>query len=368
MSFLTYAVPITVYLTGLLFEIAYTEKSDRELKERELFRKKMNISIGILIFLIAALRAPNTGMDTGQYYSWFKRIIAENMPLSYYWNELITSIADGTFKDGIFWNFFMKLVSYIIRDAQTWLALVSFLYLLSVYFIIDKYSEDPAISWLYIYFIFIFSFILQGLRQSIAMACVMLSFRYIMEKKLKNFILIISLATLFHQTAMVFFLAYPIAKLRTTRGYFIAIIVAAICQVVPSIALGFLRNISVNTRFVGYTERISGLSWSSFFIQLAIFAFCYYFREKKDEEDELTTVLLNFSVAGIFLQSMTVVVAEMFRISYYFNMFNMLLLANTCQNINDAKYNQSYRIGVITLLFVYYLIAGAYRYWFFWQR
>ncbi|MBR4721096.1 MAG: EpsG family protein [Clostridia bacterium] len=367
MGFLTYAVPITVYIVGFLFEIAYTEKSNLGIQERERFRKKMNISIGILIFLIAALRGPGTGMDTGQYYRMFKDVLAEELPLSYYWSQLITSISGGTFRDMYFWEFFMKLASYVIRSAQGWLAFVSFLYLLSVYIIIDKYSADPAISWLYIYYVFIFSFILQGLRQSMAMACIMFSFRYIMERNWKGFILLITLATLFHQSAMIFFLAYPISMLKNPKGYIITIIVAILCQVVPSVALGIIGKLAVNTRFAGYTSHISGLSWSSFFIQLAIFAFCYYYRTKDDEKDELITILLNFSVMGILMQSMTVIVAEMFRVSYYFNMFNMLLLANICKSIGDEKYNQSYRIAIITLLFAYNFVSGAYRYWFFWQ-
>lgn len=368
MDLLSYMVPITVYVCGLFFEVAYTKVGIDKVEEREKLRNKMNIWIGVLIFLIAALRGPGTGLDTGQYYSIFKRIMLENQPVSYYWNVVINGIKTGTFADGMFWNLFMKLASYVIRDAQIWLAFVSFLYLYSVYTVIDKYSDDPAISWLYIYFVFIFTFILQGLRQSVAMACVMRSFYYIIEKKPKKFAMLMGIAFLFHQSSIIFVIAYPLSKLKMNKGLLIAMVVAALCRFAPSVVLNLLGSVSENSRFAYYANQITSLSWSAFFIQLAIFAFCYYYREKDYERSELMTVLLNFSVMGMIFQSMTVIIAEMFRVSYYFNMFNMLLLANTCKGLGGEKYNQRYRIGVITLLFTYYLISGVYKYWFFWQR
>lgn len=366
MDFLSYAIPTTIYLFGFSLELAYTRIDANKLKERRIFSIRANIALGLLLFLIAALRSPGTGMDTGQYHAMFRNILYDDMPLSYYREIVVTAIKDGTFKDNMFWDFFMRFCAYLIRDAQLWLAFVSFIYLFATYLIINKYSEDPVASWLYIYFVFIFTFILQGLRQSVAMALVMLSFRCIMEKQPRKFLLLNAVAWLFHQSSVVFLIAYPLSKIKITRGYFMAALAFGVmCQAIPSVILGMMGQFVANTRFSSYTAQISGLSWSSFAIQAAIFLFCYFFGKKK--EDELQSVLLNLSVMGIIVQSLAVIVSEAFRISYYFNMFNMLLLANTIDSIEDEKYSQYYRIGVITLLFAYGLIAGAFKYRFYWQ-
>ena len=365
----------SVLLFGMVFIFAFfmetniiiVEQNDIEAAVKK--KRIYNILFFIILFLIAALRHPNTGADTSAYYSMFHYILNSENPLNNYWETLITSLRNGSFTDAIFWNFFSKLASFIIQTPQLWLAFVSGLFLFAVYTTIKKYSDDPVISWTYILSLFIYSFILQGLRQSMAMTIVLFSLKYVFDRKLWKFLLLMGLATLFHQSAIIFVIVYPMHKLKVRIWYFIVIGgMMILSYAFPSVLLSILPSAISSSRFGIYLYGREGMyTISGWLLLFIIFSFCYRYKGNAVKNNPHTSMLFTLLMIGLAMQSMAGMIAEMFRVSYYFNMFSMLLVPNVICSIQKPQYRTEVRFLVLLAFMAYFFYSGGFVYRFFWQ-
>lgn len=368
---MSYLIPLLILILALICETQYIKESNsaRSVYIQHKIRQKYNLILALILFGIAALRHPYTGMDTAQYYAWYKQICATRLPLLDYFNAVIHGIQAGDFTDGLMWELFMKLGSYIIPNAQAWLAFISGVFIFACYRLIKRYSLDPIISWVYIYSIFIFNFVLQGLRQSVAMAIILFSFKYVKERKLLKFLCVIAIAYLFHQSAIIFAVVYPLTKIKSSKLYYVPIFGSVILSyIAPSAIVTSFQNIISDTRFNNYytfgnSQTLSIMGWV---LLLLIFVFCFVFRHNAIEEDGVNEELLTITMVGLVIQAFVGVLSEMFRVSYYFNMFNMVLVANTC-TCAKGRNQLLFRYGFIMACIAYALYAGIFEYRFFWQ-
>lgn len=81
--------------------------------------------------------------------------------------------------------------------------LFSLVSLTCVYLIIDKYSVNPLLSWLVYYSMPLFFYeSLSTIRQGVALSLIVYAYKYLVERKIANFILFIFIASLFHGSAV----------------------------------------------------------------------------------------------------------------------------------------------------------------------
>lgn len=368
MNFTTLFVFACISILSILLEITYHNRRFHESLEIEKsVNNRNNLMLFVALVLVSALRHPNTGADTAGYVGLYKSILFGTNGIGYYWDIMVDSIRNGDFTDGLFWNFFNRILSVFIKSPQLWLAVISGLFLFAVYITIKRYSKDAVISWVYILCVFIYSFILQGLRQSLAMMVILLSIRYVYEKKPIKFLLMIGIAYLFHNSSIIFIVVYPLRRLKVSKVYFAAIAGAfAIFTIFSSLGISILTSLSSDTRFTNYLDRSGMYTMSGWFILFVIFSFCFYLKNQAVKDDEKTNLLFTLSMIGLVTQSASGVVAEMFRISYYFNMFNMLLVPNCIQSIRNDRIRKQYSIVVTLTFLAYFWYCGAYGYWFYW--
>ena len=366
---LSYMIPFFILVLALACETQYRNECMMvDAPYDRIYSHKYNVIFALLLFAIAALRSPNTGADTGGYYSLYKNILSANLPLEHYFTDIIDGIRSGTYTDGQMWSLFEKIASYVIPNAQLWMAFVAGIFIFACYRLIKRYSLDPIISWVYVYSIYLFTFILQGFRQSIAMAIVMLSFKYADEKKPVKFLLMIGAAYLFHQSAIVCLAIYPLVRLKSSKLYFIPIFGGLVlAYITPSSIIPVLENLISETRFSSnYTfagETLSIMGWVLLFL---FFSFCFIFKDAAIKQNQVNEKLLTITMAGLVIQSFVSVLSEMFRVSYYFNMFNMVLVANTCACVSERN-QKIVRYGFILAMMAYVFYSGVFQYKFFWQ-
>lgn len=369
MTFLSIILFSSVFIMLLLMENILVIENSKMPTNYKKYKNKYNFIFAIILFSIAALRSPYTGMDTSGYYIMYNKMVHDNNALGYYLSQFITAIKEGTYIDSFGWDFCNKLLSLIIKDGQLWLALLSAIFIVSVYITIKRHSADPVISWAYILSIFIYTFILQGLRQSIAMSIILLSLKYIYNRDLLKFILLVALATLFHQSAIIFLIAYPLYNLKVSKLYFWIIGISfAAARIIPSVVIALLSRFAGDSRFAGYLEGRSNMySVTGFFVLFAIFTFCYLHKKETLKADQKNQLLYTLSMVSLVLQSSVGIIAEMFRVSYYFSMFNMLLVANVCDSIVDRKKSRIIKYSMIIIFALYFFVSGGFEYKFFWQ-
>lgn len=327
-------------------------------------KEKIIAVIGtIVLFLLAALRSENVGIDVPRYISLYKRYAQVDFGQI---KDLVT--LDGR-KDSTYfytgWFF-----SRIFTNPQWWLAAIALLYFIAVGKLIYKESDQTAISLLMLIALSFFSNSLSGLRQTIAMSILVLGYPFLKERRPIPFVITVIIAGLYHQTALVFLLIYPVANKRI--GIYHVIIAAGafiMFYAFKNQLLSFLATVLQDERYEGYTGgEASQLTMSGFIIQTVCFVFALYYYKDLTAKDKSTLVLYNASFIGWVFQIFSSFIAEFFRISMYFSIFNIILIAKAASCEKDSRSRSILQMVVVIIFIVYYMVSkGEMFYEFYWQ-
>lgn len=166
--------------------------------------------------------------------------------------------------------------------------------------LIYRYSPNPLQSILYHLGLLLFTFHFSALKQSIAMAFLMLAFDCVMEQKLFRFLLTVILASFFHFPALVFLPAYWFAKLHPGRSYlFLFAIVLLLTYLfrnqIINLMLGLYRD-------DGTTADLSGVQFlrTKALIMIVIVIAAVIFRKPTQEDRQYNTLLIFMGIAVVF--------------------------------------------------------------------
>jgi hypothetical protein len=233
---------------------------------------------------------------------------------------------------------------------------------------IFKYSTNFFAS-LMIYFpIQLMSYDMNGIRQGLAMAVLLCSIKYLLDRSFIKFLIVCIIAIGFHASAVVFIPFYFVANTRFNRKLIHFILLA-------SIVIGFMfQSIILNyilpqlggvesilaEKALGYSESEAfgtGLSLGfSTLHRLIIFYLFYYFYDKIQLNDNFKNLLLNaylFSLIIYFLFSAIEIIGA--RGSLYYRTMDIFMIASFL----SIKKDFSYRLVVLILIFIYSL-SGIY--------
>lgn len=164
--------------------------------------------ITIIIMLLGIFKNEYLGVDAVRYeQNYFELAKYRN------WIEIIT----GSLSDKGFY-LLTKLLTLISGDYWVYNALLYIIIFAIEAYVIYKNSEYPAISYLVFtsFGLVIFNYSL--LRQAVAVSICFYAFRYVKEKRPLKFVLWTLLAATFHQTALLYLVAYPVANWNI-KGY-----------------------------------------------------------------------------------------------------------------------------------------------------
>jgi len=327
------------------------------------FNKKIFTAIsGLGIFFIAALRSKQFGPDT---YGYVRRYIAQSYEsFASTWSEFISfELTDP------FFFLFRDLINITGASYQVWLGILSGIFIFSASKVIYRYSDEPYISYIslislgYLYFSF------TGLRQAMAIPLILLSYQYLRERKLWPFIFIVLVASLFHASALIFLIAYPLANIKLGYKHYLGIIAALIVAMFLGDYIRYLVEIFGWTETIaGYAERERALTLAGFIIQLFIFLFCLFYKNNVLEADNKNLSLYNLLFLGLIFQSFTPVIAEFFRISMYFSIFGIILIPKAINAEKDKKLKVVVYLGIICALIAYIFYQQTFSdFKFFWN-
>lgn len=158
---------------------------------------------GCILIALVGLRHPSMGNDLRWYDNYgylggFQRIAVSDWGLSVYQNYEIGYIV------------FNKIVSLFTVDNQIFLIVCAACSILPFIYIIYRDSADIQTSFILLFGTPVFTLFFSGLRQSLAIGILMFSFNFIKQKKMLPFLFIVIIASLFHSSAVLFILAYPL--------------------------------------------------------------------------------------------------------------------------------------------------------------
>ena len=257
----------------------------------------------------------------------------------------------------------MKIIRTISDNYQICIGVFASIYIMLVMFFIYKNSKDAFFSTV----IFISLYFLYGtylMRQVIAMGILLMAYKYIVKQDFIKFLLIVILASLFHRTAFIFILAYPFCKFNkfSYKNYVYILVAFLISKYLFKYVWTILPYIDFTGK-VGmalanniYTVGNGNESLGGFYINLAILLVCdIVIRKKELKSNYEYNVLMNLSTLSCILFCCLNIVIEFYRMSLYFGIFNIILLANITSEINNEKYRKTIKYLIIGIFIIYFL-------------
>jgi len=313
-----------------------------------------------ILVLYASLRAHNLQPDIPIYVRYYRLYSMRSL-------TGILSVFKSELKDPVYY-FVAWVFSRVFSDPQFWLAFVALIYTLAVGFFLYKDSKNPLLSIIAFISLTYFEFSLSGLRQTLAMAFTTFAYFAVKHKKLIPFLALVFIASLFHRSALIFLLIYPIAHTKVGKWH---AIVAGISGVLFLTGESYIRSLLFryleDTQYESYADRSVSLTISGFVIQLAIFVFCFVYYKAVLKKYEHANVLYNLAFLGLIFQLFSSMIAEVFRISMYFSIFNIALIPMAISAEGDKKTQFIETASIILLFIAYIFLNGVPPYEVFWR-
>jgi hypothetical protein len=279
---------------------------------------------GIELSLIAGFRSVNVGWDSADYYNIFysngSRI---DMELGFLW--YVRWIA----------KFFDSHISLFLITA--------FFIVFSNMRFIYKYSAMPLLSVLmYISAIPFgqYHLVLSLLRQGLAISIFLFAFDSILKRKPLRFIILVFIAMLFHKSALLCLLLYPLAKIKFNFKYATpsVVLIGVIIFLFPQVLYQIVSNLSYggysswimyNTDYIGILIKM----FLSLFL-FVLFYICGYNKLK-------SSIIFNTLCWALFLSFVNELISQKIyfftRCSFYFSCFYIIAFPYVINIIEDKK-------------------------------
>ena len=188
-------------------------------------------------------------------------------------------------------------------DYQLFVSSIAAFYMICFGIFIYRYSPNPLQSILYHLGLLFFTFHFSVLKQSIAMAMVLLSFDCLIRgKTIKHFLLIL-IAAQFHFPAYVFLLAYPLFKMRINRSILVYLAgLLLITFLFRNQLINLMLNLYKDLEDSTVSANLSGVTFlrTKSLIMIVIVVAAVVFRKPKPEDKVYSTLLAFMGIAIVF--------------------------------------------------------------------
>lgn len=312
-----------------------------------LFNKKFSniyiIIVLLVLWLIMGLRTIDVGADTQGYVTDFKFIGTKS------YEDAIKFAFDSS--EPLYW-IISWLCTLFSHNYTVYLLVWSFFPIYSLYSTFKNELDEPTefLSSIIVFFVLgLFAFYVAGIRQTAALSIILFSYKYIRDKRIIKFLLCIGVAFLFHNSSLIFLIALPLALIKFHWWYFLFII--AFFFLKSFISLDYITQIAFmffDERFQTYgTVYESSQNTSALIMQILLLAICFPNYRRLIKKDASNAFLFYMSFIGLAFQSFSGLIAEFARVSFYFCMFDLILVPRSLAVYSDRFHNK-----IVYLLFV----------------
>ncbi len=315
---------------------------------------KGNRKIGIFIiafltWLLIGLRDISVGTDTLSYvndFNSFRWLSFEGL-----WVRITKDLKEPLY-NLITWGFGQISDSYTVY-LLGWALFPA----VAIYIICKDNLKSPTQYFeaiLTICMLGLYAFFIAGIRQTAAISIVLISYKYLKDGKLIKFVCLIAVAYLIHNTAILFLIAYPLKYLKVK--WWFPVILVGLYIASSSIQIDGivqLAELVFKDRFAAYgTSYESTQNESAFFIQLALFLIAFFKIRLLAKTDSSNNILFILATVGLFFQSLAGMLAEMSRISFYFCVFDIILIPRALAEYGKIRpiVNATFIVACIILL------------------
>lgn len=329
---------------------------------KQKFNEKVLKIMSLFLLAFMGLRHLSIGADTSSYCK-------EYLLYKYYsWNMV--------FKQGTNYAFYVfnKIISILFPDTYVaYLFIVALISVVALYHFLKKNADNVIFSEVLLFSLGFIYFFMTGIKQTLAISILLYAYEALKKDNIFRYILLVLLATLFHNTALVFIVALFIKKFKFKKIYLaISPVFIVLAYKYQSQIFAFVKIMLQDKYYFSYgTVYSSSSNLTGLLIQICIFATSLILLWRRLKYDKEATLLLSLYTVGMCFQAMTFVLGEFFRVSMYFSIFGVILLpkAMSVQTFRQQKF-----ISFITcLVFILYFLffsgndPNYIPYHFFWE-
>ena len=125
--------------------------------------------------------------------------------------------------------------------------------------------------------------------------------------------------------------------------------------------ISIVTNFLFSEKYQSYgTSYESSVSMSAFYMQFILFVICFYKNKNLIEKDPSNSALFNFTIIALAIQSMAGMIAEMFRLAFYFDVYYILLVPRALECYAKGRYRDIvYCLFICTSLVYLFFLASA---------
>lgn len=349
---LHYAIIFYILLTGIIFG-----RTAQKGMKRNTY---LIITFGVFT-LLSAMRSSNVGNDTPEYIRLFENVAASGNVSGYSWR----------YETG--YLYLNKLLSLLSSNSQIIIIVTSIIIMGGFARFVYKYSNS---LWLSVYLFFTLGYYgmsMNTVRLNIAIVVVLFSYDFLREKKLIKFIITVFLASLFHRTAIIFLLAWPITKLKFSYKTIVAAVVGSLSLYMffPIILQTALRFFPTYQYYLGssYLDGNTRLaSVMNFLVGLSILVFGVFTKyHKKQKAMQMNNNISNyislemndgknillFLLAGVSITFISFNFNLLDKVGDYFLVFAIICLPNSIRMVRDSQSRLLITFIVVLMFFIY---------------
>ncbi len=198
------------------------------------------------------------------------------------------------------------------------------------------YRYSPAPFWSYVMWIAMgfYLFTYTGLKQTIAMAFLVLAFLAILEDRFKGFLLWTLIGGFFHAPAFIFLMAYPLAKMKFGRNYMLLVVAfVALVFVFRRYLVSFMTDLYYEEREWLDMEGVGG----RFRMMVFIMAVSILLRPLR-KGDVVYNKTFNIMVIALALQLFSVYSNNFTRLADYYYQFIVLFMPLMLQSGTNRNF------------------------------
>lgn len=297
------------------------------------------------LVLVSGLRSSDVGTDAGGYARGFARTA-----------EVTES--QGTRLE-IGFSLLSKLSKLIYDDYLVLFTFVAAIVALCFLIGIRRLSVNPAVSIFVLLTSGIFYFSFNGMRQGIAIAVLFPATGFIYYRKLWAFLVCVTVASMFHISAVMFLPTYFIVPRKNDFRYNAMVFGAVVVSVLFFSELVALAG-RLNPRYLEYGATVGqlnrGLAYAT--SVAAIGLFFLYFKRYVQHHRPWYDLLLNLYLLGLVVTVVavfrTTFVSGVMRMNAYFTTAQILLWPIVLENLQSSRHRDLVRLAFVGFFCVYY--------------
>jgi len=221
----------------------------------------------------------------------------------------------------------VKICLFITKDYAILFAVTSAIIIGLTFYTIFKESPYPALS-VTIYFLTGFFFhSLNLMRQYLAISVLLLSYKYLIDKRYIVYIISVIIAVLLHSTSAVIAIAMLLCDKEVfdlKRTIIVSILLLVFGKYIWQLVIELIVNHTRFGTYIGSQFDKSQLRVNDIIVNAILYIIIYYLYKNTKEVGRTEKFFLNMQACSLFFMILASTMYLLFRLSFYFGIFNII--------------------------------------------